>query len=263
MVRTRGGRALKQRRAAETYERLLDAAIQVFAQRGFDGAQTPEIAAAAGVSTGAFYRYFDDKRQCFVEMIERNLERAHADVMARLDPVLFKSGDVRRAIETALAVLFDHVERDGELGRVYQSVSLTDPEVARLRANYESQALESLAALLRAVCPRQVIPQPRAAALVVTLASLEVASERAGVRPRVQPGIPEADVRRALADMLERYLFPALVVAQPAAGEPAKAGEPEPAKASEPEQARPPSDAGGPPRRERRKRPRPPSQRGG
>src|SRR5437764_11609503 len=88
-------REFKQVRAAQTYQRLLDAAQVVFARRGFDGAQTPEIAREAGVSTGALYRYFDDKRQVFVEMIARNLERAHADVLTKLDPMLFATDDRR------------------------------------------------------------------------------------------------------------------------------------------------------------------------
>src|SRR6185295_10938067 len=41
----------KQKRSAATYEALLDGAAVVFAKLGFDAAQTPEIAAEAGVST--------------------------------------------------------------------------------------------------------------------------------------------------------------------------------------------------------------------
>ena len=58
----------KQSRSQATYEALLDAATRVFAKRGYDAAQTPEIAAEAGVSTGALYRYFSDKRQMFIEI---------------------------------------------------------------------------------------------------------------------------------------------------------------------------------------------------
>src|SRR3954469_3605461 len=103
-------REFKQERSAQTHQRLLDAAEVVFAKKGFDGAQTPDIARAAGVSTGALYRYFDDKRELFIEMIGRNLERGYEDVSRKLDPALFRgSVDRQEAIERACDVVFDHV----------------------------------------------------------------------------------------------------------------------------------------------------------
>jgi AcrR family transcriptional regulator len=208
-------RAFKQRRAAATYEALLDGAARVFARRGFDGAQTPEIAAAAGVSTGAFYRYFTDKRQCFVEMIGRSLQRAHDDVMAQMSPEHFLGKNARAAIDVALDVLIEHVRRDAELERVYLAMSLRDSEVEKLRAEFEAAGREAVAQLIRDVIPRAVVPSPRAAALVVSIAGIEVACERAGLRPRVGPVAADAEVRRALGDMLERYLFPAAPAAPP------------------------------------------------
>jgi hypothetical protein len=41
--------------AADTRERLLQAAAEVFAARGYDGTRVADIAAAAGVSNGALY----------------------------------------------------------------------------------------------------------------------------------------------------------------------------------------------------------------
>ena len=41
--------------------RLLDAALELFETRGFDGVAVPEIAAKAGVATGTVYRYFPSK----------------------------------------------------------------------------------------------------------------------------------------------------------------------------------------------------------
>jgi AcrR family transcriptional regulator len=41
--------------------RLLEAALELFETRGFDGVAVPEIAKAAGVATGTLYLYFRDK----------------------------------------------------------------------------------------------------------------------------------------------------------------------------------------------------------
>jgi len=203
----RTARTFPQKRAAATYEALLTAAEKVFAARGFERAQTPEIAAEAGVSTGAFYRYFTDKRQVFVEMIARNLKRAHEDVMQRLDPTLFDGKNRRGVIDRALDVLFEHVKRDEQLARVYLSMSLRDPEVEALRTEFEAMGLESLTLLVRALVPKKRLPNPRAAALVIQLAALEVAGERAGLRPRIAPSLSERDLKHALREMIHAYLF--------------------------------------------------------
>ena len=52
--------------AAETRERLLAAAADVFAERGYDGTRVADIAAAAGVSNGALYAHFPSKADLLV-----------------------------------------------------------------------------------------------------------------------------------------------------------------------------------------------------
>jgi AcrR family transcriptional regulator len=201
-------RTFKQRRAAATYEALLDAAEKVFARRGFDAAQTPEIAAEAGVSTGALYRYFEDKRQVFLEMAARRFARANDDVTARLEAARFRPGDLRQVVEASVDVLFAHMHRDIALQRVILAVSLADPEVGEMRAAFERQGFERLASLIAAVVPRSVIPEPRAAALVIQLAAVEIAFDRARLRPRLVDDVDDVDVRRALVDMIYRYVSP-------------------------------------------------------
>src|SRR6478752_5107257 len=124
MLLARAQREFKQKRAAATYEALLGAAARVFAEAGFDDAQTPDIAAAAGVSTGAFYRYFTDKRQIFLEVMADHLQRAYDDLLMRLQPEKFAGDDSRAGIDRALEVLFDHVKRDAPLERELIKMSL-------------------------------------------------------------------------------------------------------------------------------------------
>src|ERR1700750_2467546 len=52
--------------AAETRERLLRAAADVFAERGYDGTRVADIAAAAGGSHGALYAHFASKADLLV-----------------------------------------------------------------------------------------------------------------------------------------------------------------------------------------------------
>jgi AcrR family transcriptional regulator len=45
----------------DTKQRILDAALEVFGERGYRGASVDDVAAAAGVTKGAVYYYFEDK----------------------------------------------------------------------------------------------------------------------------------------------------------------------------------------------------------
>jgi AcrR family transcriptional regulator len=53
---------------------ILDGALQVFTSRGFDAASMSDIAAAANVSKGTLYVYFEDKEHLFVDLIQRERE---------------------------------------------------------------------------------------------------------------------------------------------------------------------------------------------
>jgi AcrR family transcriptional regulator len=215
-------REFKQRRSAATYEALLQAAARVFARKGFDAAQTPEIAAEAGVSTGAFYRYFTDKRAVFVEVVAQHLRQSQEEVMAKLTPERFvgdgkSAADKRRAIDLVLDVLFDRIRRDAELERVYLSMSYSDPDVRALRAQYEEEGCQALARLIEIITPREVVADPAAAARVIGITAVELAADRAGLRPRVHAGGSDVAIKAALREMLYRYLFPGEATAAPPA----------------------------------------------
>lgn len=53
--------------------RLLDAALEVFAERGFDTANLDQVAAAAGLSKGAIYSNFTSKDELFYAMMSEQV----------------------------------------------------------------------------------------------------------------------------------------------------------------------------------------------
>lgn len=63
--------ARRSRDAERTQEALLDAAAQVFAEFGFEGARTDEIAKRAGVNVALLFRYFENKEGLYRAVIER------------------------------------------------------------------------------------------------------------------------------------------------------------------------------------------------
>jgi AcrR family transcriptional regulator len=62
-----------QRRSAERPGEILDAALDLFVDKGFTATRLDDIAKRAGVSKGSLYRYFDNKEAIFKATIRENV----------------------------------------------------------------------------------------------------------------------------------------------------------------------------------------------
>lgn len=60
-----------RRRSAERHGEIADAAMKIFATKGFAAAKMSEIADLAGISKGAIYRYFPTKEGLFRAVVEQ------------------------------------------------------------------------------------------------------------------------------------------------------------------------------------------------
>ena len=56
--------------AAQTRQELLEAALTVFSQEGYEAARLEDIAQAAGVTRGAIYHHFGNKAGLFMVLVE-------------------------------------------------------------------------------------------------------------------------------------------------------------------------------------------------
>lgn len=63
----------QQRRTERTRARLLDAALEIFLERGYDATSLGPITERADLGTGTCYLYFRDKRAIYEAMVRREL----------------------------------------------------------------------------------------------------------------------------------------------------------------------------------------------
>src|SRR5712691_9354782 len=78
--RVRLTRAESRRR---TRVHLLEAAVEVFARRGFHGASVEEVAEVAGYTKGAVYSNFTSKDELFLAVLEGRMQ-AQVELLERL-----------------------------------------------------------------------------------------------------------------------------------------------------------------------------------
>jgi AcrR family transcriptional regulator len=65
-----GGRRTQAERREATRRALLDAGRELFAEKGYHGAAAAEVVRRAGVTRGALYHHFEDKRDLFRAVVE-------------------------------------------------------------------------------------------------------------------------------------------------------------------------------------------------
>jgi AcrR family transcriptional regulator len=73
-----GGRMSRAQRKEMTRELLLDAAIDVFAEKGYHGASLDDVADAAGFTKGAVYSNFTRKADLFRALLDRETKRINS-----------------------------------------------------------------------------------------------------------------------------------------------------------------------------------------
>lgn len=64
----------QQERAQQKRQALLESGKHLFIKKGYDQTTAKDIASQAGVAIGTFYRYFSDKRQLLLSLLEEQLE---------------------------------------------------------------------------------------------------------------------------------------------------------------------------------------------
>jgi AcrR family transcriptional regulator len=116
---------------AERRRQLIDVARRVFAERGFRGATTRQIAAAAGVTEALIFQHFPDKDSLYAAILDGEALAPRTDRwLADLEESR-ASGDDRRVIRTLFEGLVTQHERDPDLLRLMVFSALEDHPLAR------------------------------------------------------------------------------------------------------------------------------------
>lgn len=82
MIRMPQIRKPTQKRSIEKQNKIIHAGFELFCEKGYYETNTNEICKRAGVSTGALYSYFPDKKAIFISAFQKFFEE-------QIDPLLF------------------------------------------------------------------------------------------------------------------------------------------------------------------------------
>lgn len=133
---------LRERKKARTREAIIDAALDLFAAKGFEATTVEDIAAAAEVSPRTFFRYFESK----LDLVMARTGDQHEDIgplVAARPP----DEDVLDAVRAVIVAQLGDDLHDPRLAREVQ-VMLTDPTLRKLARDHFEDEVAGLGAVV-------------------------------------------------------------------------------------------------------------------
>ena len=97
--------ASRPRALGDKYQRILDAAVSVFAEKGFHSARVSDVANRASVADGTIYLYFRNKEELLMTAIHAAFDAFMSRARGELDAIASPSGKLRRLAHLHLEAL--------------------------------------------------------------------------------------------------------------------------------------------------------------
>ena len=151
-----------QRRATETFERLLEVGAQALAEVGIDRFSTNIVCERAGLSPPALYRYFPNKYALLCELGRRLMERQNELIPNWITPETLVGS--RAGLEAALqGLLLDthRVTRDATAGVWITRALRAVPVLASVRLESHAKVSQAQVALLHSAYPEAEVEELR------------------------------------------------------------------------------------------------------
>jgi TetR/AcrR family transcriptional regulator, fatty acid metabolism regulator protein len=103
-------------KAPDKHQRILDAAVKVFADKGFFQSKVSEIAREAGVADGTVYLYFKSKDDLLISIFEVKMREA----VARFREAALEEADARSRLQCLIRMHLAEFQSNPHLAAVFQ-----------------------------------------------------------------------------------------------------------------------------------------------
>lgn len=124
---------LKQKRKSDlTKRKIVKATLELYKDRGYALTSIRDVAKAAGISTPTFYRYFKDKSELFVEVIEYVVHLFKSEIRESLK----NEKDPARRSRVMFHIFYTHYPNMGEILNQLRSGAVIGDQWARDRLSH-------------------------------------------------------------------------------------------------------------------------------
>ena len=137
-----------KRRRSATRARLLDGALEVFAERGFHGASVEDICDRAGFTRGAFYSNFGSKDELVLALFQATTDRLLEQIAALLPELANQPGTLLDAVLGLLDEASPDQRQWHLISTEFTLHALRHPEAARALNRQRAMFRDSLTKLV-------------------------------------------------------------------------------------------------------------------
>ena len=138
--------------AEERSHEILASIRQAFAEKGFDGASMQDLARAAGMSVGNFYRYFPSKAAIVQAMCGYDL----AEIQAEFGEIQTSDRPMACLRERILAHFAEEGLKDGQLWAEITAAAIRKPEIGEAARQMEETIVSMLSTIFAHVTNRNI-----------------------------------------------------------------------------------------------------------
>ena len=143
----------QQKRGERRIATILDAAAQLFAERGLDGTSMSAIAAASDTAIGSLYQFFPNKEALVASLAESYVTEWRR--MRKAAIVEIPPGDIRSAMSRGLDLALDFTRRHAAAQAFLEANPGTASSIGALQDELDD-ILESLGRIAPAVPPAKL-----------------------------------------------------------------------------------------------------------
>jgi len=196
-------RVPRQERSIEKKQLIIDAAIKLFSDTGYENVGPKQIADEAGVSVGTLYSYFGDKSDLLVEIIRTSKKGRVDAILNRAKEISEYDSNPRSVIYMMIKGIMNAPALPPLLLRQSIAMRYTHKEVEAFHRQEEKQTL-ALIHRLFGILGDAVKVKDRKLAEKMLLLTLKESTRTYTI---FRPSIPKERFINELTDMISRYLF--------------------------------------------------------
>lgn len=138
-----------QKRSIEKRNKIIEKGFTLMCEKGFYNVSTPDIAKAAGVSTGIIYQYFSDKKEIFIEGVRNYSNTIMFPMLTVLENKKIKISNLELLLKNMIDSFIKSHTISKRAHEELMAMSHLDDDVAAIFKNSEIEMTNKIIQILK------------------------------------------------------------------------------------------------------------------
>lgn len=138
-----------QKRSIEKRNKIIEKGFELMCEQGYYNVSTPDIAEAAGVSTGIIYQYFNDKKDIFIEGVKNYANTIMFPMLTVLESEKIKIDNIEKLLKNMIDSFIKNHTISKKAHEELMAMSHLDDDVANIFKESEIEMTNKIVNILK------------------------------------------------------------------------------------------------------------------